>query len=635
MTAHRSEDLERFAVARWPSLVRTAYLVCGSAAEATRRAADALAALDRDWPAVLGEGAPAARVRALLVRRLLADPPGDATPPLDHPTTPLGEGSVASGASVEAALLGAFAVLPVLTRTALALDYLEGLTPGECAAALDRPEGEVRAGLERAHETLVAVHRRACLDAGAPADLDDPVDADLRAALRNRAEQAGLAGDPLPLLRDAWAARRRRSRVGALVGAGALAVALAVVLTGLASRAAVDGVPGPTASTPAVLPVTDWPARGELADEPVVTRAALAQWDPTTHLLYAGDVGTTRIVVGWRPSGFVGGVRISILFGTAGGNALAPDSDYSDVEAAASATSIVVVGPPGDGKTPLLVLGPPGGAEAEVSSHVSYALDGRVDRIWSTMFTRNGVAFAQLLGTRLPALRVRIAGYDGPPANSATHPSTMVLTTCASCSAERWRTAVARVVTDQLSAASRVPAGRITTTVLATGTVTETVPATPASPSPDPRRVTLDIACLLHRMPDGATVISSSARTPAFGVPLTGTQLSVVPAGSATTRPCVLPPAPATDPTAAGSAPYIVAARASGVRVVPAALDPLTPGGYVDISGGAALVSVPGSLPVDRAVLDLTDRTGRGIETWPLGDLVRVVDPFDLTDTAG
>ncbi len=626
MDQHTDGDFSRFVEARWPGLVRTAYLVCGDRERAVRTTAEVLAGVGARWRQVADEGAPTAEARAALLRRLVHDDrpaAGDAAEPQDPP-------------AVDAALVRAYAGLPVLARVALALERGEGLSVEESALALQRPAAEVLEAAAAARGLLADVHAAARSRLGLP-PAEYAVEGEVDGALRTRAAEVDAVGDPVRLVGSVRASRRRRTGL-ATVGLGAV-VALAAV--GIGARTGAGGGPtaGPSpttisASDPRWADASTWPPRGELANDPAIRQLISDDWGARAQLVYAGDVGGTRMVIGWDAGRGGYAPQVEVIAGPA-------DRPLTDVPSAAypagtSRNAIVVLGVPSATSVPLLVLAPPSTTEVRTSTTVSYdQRRGRVNRSWSAATLTDGVAKLALpaLQSRgeagygwvdVPALRVLLDGFDGPPANQTLPRQVMTPPECPACSVEEWAARTIQMTLSRISAATGLPEDQIDARVLAAGTI-----RTDAADDAVVRLVgtRADISCIRYRLPGGATLASTvmrglSGSIPSFSVG----RLDVVPAAVAGLWPCLQ----LVGHNQGGALLYALAAP--GAHAVQVAPDPASAGKagpVVRTPDGVALLAVdpgPGQLRI-------LDAQGRVAATWGWPGLAQPVDAFDLGPT--
>ena len=155
MTPEDRAEFHGYVAARSGALLRTAYLLTGSRADAEDLLQTALAKTYLAWPRITDRGALDGYVRRVMVnartsrwrlRRVSETPPAE-----------LPEGSGAdpvAGADLHDALWRALATLPPRQRAAVVLRYYEDLTETETAAALGISVGTVKSTVSRALSSL-------------------------------------------------------------------------------------------------------------------------------------------------------------------------------------------------------------------------------------------------------------------------------------------------------------------------------------------------------------------------------------------------------------------------------------------------------------------------------------------------
>ncbi|WP_344658044.1 SigE family RNA polymerase sigma factor [Catenulispora subtropica] len=155
MTTTADDDFRDFMAARWPALVRTAYLLTGSHHGAEDLAQTALVRAFVKWQRVRASDDPGAYVRQIMVhchadqfrRRRVAEWLTSRLPePPASPAEPSGEEAEV--------LLAALGRLPARQRAVVVLYYFDDMTHAEIAAALGSREGTVRSQLSRAMARL-------------------------------------------------------------------------------------------------------------------------------------------------------------------------------------------------------------------------------------------------------------------------------------------------------------------------------------------------------------------------------------------------------------------------------------------------------------------------------------------------
>jgi RNA polymerase sigma-70 factor (sigma-E family) len=158
-------EFRGFMAHRWPSLLRTAYLLTGSHHDAEDLAQSALAKAYAKWDRVRASDDPAAYVRKILVhthadryRKLRVREWLTGRLP-DHPVQ-----DPAALADDRAALVQALSRLPARQRAAVVLCYFEDMTHAQVAVVLGTRPGTVRGQISRAltklREDGVLAHER-------------------------------------------------------------------------------------------------------------------------------------------------------------------------------------------------------------------------------------------------------------------------------------------------------------------------------------------------------------------------------------------------------------------------------------------------------------------------------------------
>ncbi|MFI8829367.1 SigE family RNA polymerase sigma factor [Streptomyces sp. NPDC053431] len=151
MTSTIDDEFQDFMAARWPALVRTAYLLTGSHHSAEDLAQSALARAFVKWHRVRDSHDPAAYLRQIMIRChadqfrrsrirewLTSHLPDTAAP--SHETS----------RDQREALIQALGKLPARQRTAVVLHFFEDMPHTQVAAALGTQESTVRSQLSRA-----------------------------------------------------------------------------------------------------------------------------------------------------------------------------------------------------------------------------------------------------------------------------------------------------------------------------------------------------------------------------------------------------------------------------------------------------------------------------------------------------
>jgi DNA-directed RNA polymerase specialized sigma24 family protein len=261
-----AEAFGEFVQARAPGLVRYAHLLCGDPERAAALVEHGLAAAGRQWSRFgtdrrAQRAAAVARqaiLTALLSRRRL-------------PTAPVT--GAAADAGTSEVVWRTLAGLPQRRRAVLVLRYAQGLGDNEIATRLRQRPDTVAAEADAALAAVDRVTRgRGRAEALVPSALTDP------------ARDTALAATPVPTaaaVRDRM--RRDTRRRTALVG-GCVALVAAIVVTSallpgrLGSQPAAAAGPLPATTAPTEAGLLPWPARGPLAGDQALLRAAAAAW---------------------------------------------------------------------------------------------------------------------------------------------------------------------------------------------------------------------------------------------------------------------------------------------------------------------------------------------------------------------
>ncbi|NUR03228.1 MAG: SigE family RNA polymerase sigma factor [Streptomyces sp.] len=155
--------------ARWPSLVRTAYLLTGSHHSAEDLAQTAMVRAYVKWSRVRASDDPAAYVRQIMVhchadqfRRRRVVEWLTARMPEPQPA------QVAGGSDETEVLFAALSRIPARQRTVVVLYYFDDMTHAQIAAALGSRESTVRGQLSRALARLRRDDVLAALDPHKP-----------------------------------------------------------------------------------------------------------------------------------------------------------------------------------------------------------------------------------------------------------------------------------------------------------------------------------------------------------------------------------------------------------------------------------------------------------------------------------
>lgn len=152
-TEMREVSFEDFVVARWPRLLRTAYLLTGDHDRAEDLVQNALVRAHRHWPKLARAGSPEAYVRKIMVnlntdwwRRLGSrEHAGGISPGVDRPAG----ADAYEAVVVRDELWTALRSLPAKMRATLVLRYFEDLSEAETAHILNCSIGSVKSQCSR------------------------------------------------------------------------------------------------------------------------------------------------------------------------------------------------------------------------------------------------------------------------------------------------------------------------------------------------------------------------------------------------------------------------------------------------------------------------------------------------------
>ncbi|RZD90967.1 SigE family RNA polymerase sigma factor [Streptomyces albidoflavus] len=143
-------DFETFAAARWPRLLRTAYLLTGDHHEAEDLVQVTLAKLFPAWPRVRGLDEPDAYVRRALVNNNLSRFRKRRVVQLLTPRLPeRGQEGGAARTEERSLLLEALGTLPPRQRAVVVLRYWEDLSEQQAAEVLGCSPGNVKSQASR------------------------------------------------------------------------------------------------------------------------------------------------------------------------------------------------------------------------------------------------------------------------------------------------------------------------------------------------------------------------------------------------------------------------------------------------------------------------------------------------------
>ena len=147
----------------------------------------------------------------------------------------------------------------------------------------------------------------------------------------------------------------------------------------------------------------------------------MATASPRARLLWADDLAGQRVVVAAPADGSgSGGTLVRVWAGSRGADpaSLTPVELVRDRVALVDdvvALAVEAGVADEDGAGAVLLLARPMVLQASYSALVSYERHGEVDRRWTEVALRDGVATVSIRGPMPPTFRVRVDGYDGGP----------------------------------------------------------------------------------------------------------------------------------------------------------------------------------------------------------------------------
>ncbi len=502
------EDFTAFVDARWPDLEAVARVIVLDPESARSATTAALADLATRWRRTVEEGRPGEEARrALLTAALAAARPERAA--RARPTAP----AVPSAEPWEddeepdvvvLAVLDALAAADPLDRALVAAHVVWELRSHEVAHLLGRPHGEL-AGREAALLARVSAVRaearaRAGLEGGADwrgrdGDLEDAVTEILRGQ--------GDPPDPTALVAQrSGRVRRRHLVLGGVAAAALVGTGAAFGLRDTPAPAPAGPKPPPGPQDPSWRRTATWAARGPLGNDP--RTQALVQSSGTfgTRILWAGDVGTLRVVIASYPATVdIDGTDLTVWTGARGQDLRSLQMANLAMSGIYGVDDLVAVslpdGPPDAATSVLVVLTTPTVLRAEVSRYIDPQPDGSVDRTWAPLPLTDGISATVVDAPLGPALRVRTAGREQPPASTIVPFAELEggELTPASLTAGAQRL---------VSTVTGLPMSRLETTVA----VDQTLPGRVFSKAPGDSRVVV----VRTRLPNG-TILTSAAVT--------------------------------------------------------------------------------------------------------------------------
>ncbi|MGB7820083.1 MAG: hypothetical protein WBL35_15295, partial [Ornithinibacter sp.] len=365
---------------------------------------------------------------------------------------------------------------------------------------LEVPVAEAEEHDRALQEQLAAAHAQGRAEGGqgeAPWLLTDDVSALLDLLLDGQPDPP----DPEALVAAAGGVRRRTLVLGGTALLATAAAGWAIIRSATED----DDVPGPSTSAAgpadAVWASTQtWPARGSLADDQGVLGLILSRTSSGSRLLYADDIGDQRIVIAaaLRIPGAPDGTLLRVWQGPRDELPDALEEVDLPISQIDGVNDVVAAHLPQGSGSALVVLTRPTVGTAQVSRHVRPTRAGALDREWEPLPLEDGIGVDVSPLQMSSSMRVRVAGYDGPPAN----PSTLWLdSSLASDGAD----GAAADAAEYVARATGDPVAAISSTVavdsVADGSVLDPLAA------PDAEGVGR-VVVIATRTPDGATLRS-------------------------------------------------------------------------------------------------------------------------------
>ena len=214
----------------------------------------------------------------------------------------------------------------------------------------------------------------------------------------------------------------------------------------------------------------------------------------------AGDVGTLRVVVSSYPAAVdLDGTELTVWTGAKGQDLRSLQMANLAMSGIYGIDDLVAVslpdGAPDAPTSVLVVLTAPTVPTAEVSRFIEPKPDGSVDRSWAPLPLSDGVSATVVDGPLGPALRVRTAGREQPPASTVAPFAELE---GGELTAESLTAGAQRLI----GTVTGLPTSRLDTTV----TVDQVVPGRVFSKGPGDSRVVV----VRTRLPNG-TILTSAA----------------------------------------------------------------------------------------------------------------------------
>ncbi len=512
MTLAVEEDFADFVAARWPDLEAVALITTLDPHRARDATTAGLARLRADWAEVLEEGAPTLRARREVVARSLVSGAGtdrgrdSSGGGLPRPGTgPVGVAAAPRddlpSDAVADALWSALVGATPVERAVLACRSVWDLDVAEAAHLMAVPLAEVEEHDHTLQDRLATAHAAGRVEGGqgaAPWLLTDDLSALMDLLLDGQPDPP----DPAALVAAAAGVRRRTLVLGATAAVATAAVGWGVIRSG-GDDEEEGAEPSTSAAGPADAVWTStqtWPARGGLADDQGVMGLVLSRTSSGSRLLYADDIGDQRLVIAaaLRIPGAPSGTLLRVWQGPRDELPDALEEVDLPISQIDGVSDVVAVHLPQGSGSALVVLTRPTVDTAEVSRHVRPTPAGALDREWEPLALEDGIGVEVSPREVSSSMRVRVAGYDGPPAN----PSTLWLdSSLASDGAD----AAAAEAAAYVARATGDPVATISSTVTVDSIVDGSVLDPLAAPASDGDG---RVVVISTRTPDGATLRS-------------------------------------------------------------------------------------------------------------------------------
>ena len=406
-------DFEAFVTARFAELDAVAAVTTAEPVAAAELTAGGLAAVADRWAELTAAGTPASAARTIVLTRSLTASRSSAPAVVSNRLTGDDGGD---GPATRSALAAVLLAAPATARAAVAVAHFWDETPALVAACARVDTDDVVAELDALTRALASAHATAL---GRSADeLEWALPAAVADALEHLADTPPVS-DPLALVTAARtrAARRRRTRAGATVVAVALAAAAAAAALAWPNPVPAIAVPTLPPDAQQWSSITRWAPRGRLAGDPAVSAlAATRAGDPNAHLLFAGTVGDTTVML-------MSGAQMHLSLWTAparsGPAALAPSRIEGDDSARSSDVVALSIDQDAAGAPPVvLVMTRPTVTEGFARTGARPDPDGRIRTLVQPLTLSGGVAmFTQNPGY---PTTIDVAGFTGPPAGVVT-----------------------------------------------------------------------------------------------------------------------------------------------------------------------------------------------------------------------